>query len=57
MCWAAMAAFAIDATIKVKPSKPRIVFRIIFLPRSPSFVMMPQAQATRRKYGDVQVGA
>jgi hypothetical protein len=57
MCSAAMAAFAIDATIKVKPSKLRIVFRIIFLPRSPSFVTMLQAQATRRKYGDVQVGA
>jgi hypothetical protein len=56
MCWAATAAFAIDATTKVKPSKLRIVFRIIFLPRSPSFVTMLQAQATPRKYGDVQVG-
>jgi hypothetical protein len=52
-----MAAFAIDATIRVEPSKLRIVFRIIFLPRSPSFVVMPQAQVTLRKHGDVRVGA
>jgi hypothetical protein len=43
MCSAATAAFAIDATIRVKPSEPRIVFRIIF---SFDLLVMLQAQVT-----------
>jgi len=45
-----MAAFAIDATIRVEPSRLRIVFRMIFLLRSPSSVVM-HASASR----DVEV--
>jgi hypothetical protein len=45
MCSAAMAAFAIDATISVEPSKLRIVFRIVVLRRFPSLVVMLQRRS------------